>query len=403
MRLLEGCSGRTKKEKIHRYLLHVLTLRIMQTFEVRPLKLMNRANKLTPSGDQYWSDEFWETFEDSVLIPELTLTAPTPEMTTSVKFRSERSSELSCEGGLEHQVPEANAYRPSRLGYTTPLASFSEALGTGADMLLGAGEGIFDATGLNSGGILQLAASGHADDLLDSLAVQPLSKSQTETGFLGQLLRRKSTGRSQISERRDRVWKRVSHVLRSSWRSSGSARDQEKIAAFALADPLNGSHAANEPLNARHGWKRFSHILENAMRRWSAGDQVPFTEPVDPLEGAHSGFSEFGSTRRHGLDIPADSVDHIEHWHGSLSGRPAYINEKHAATHLDRPTLTVRENVVISGNWYRKFFEGDSFGLLGKRIISRRRWRISAEGPGTSWSTEDERIRNGFERHTVAY
>ena len=323
-------------------------------------------------------------------------------MTTSVEFRSERSSELSCEGSLGHQVPDANAYRPSRLEYTTPLASFSEALGTGTDMLLGTDEDIFDATGLNSGGILQLPASGHADDLLDSLAAQPLGKSQTETGFLGQLLRRKSTGRSQMSERRDRVWKRVSRVLRSSWRSSGSARDQEKTAVSAPA-ALNGSHAANEPLNAHHGWKRFSHILENAMRRWSVGEQVLFTEPVDPLEGAHSGFSEFGSTRRHGLDIPADSVDHIENRHGSLSGRPAYINEKHAETHLDKPTHTVRENIVISGNWYKKFFEGDSFGLLGKRIISKRRWRISAEGPGSSWSTEDERIRNRFERHTVAY
>ena len=336
------------------------------------------------SGDRYWSDEFWETFEGSSLVPELTLTAPTPEMATSAKLRSDGPKELSCNGGLDYQLADANTYQPSRLGYTTALASISKALGTGTDILLGVGDGIFDDmldAGLNSGGILQLPASAtpaaHSEDHLGYNAPSPSGKCRNETGFLGQLLWRKRSGRSQMSKRKDRVWNRVSGILRKSW----SAHDQEKATSSAPAGPLDGSHAVHESLN---GWKRFSRIFGNAMdlsRRRSADDQVPSTEPVDPL-------SDFGSsTRRHGLDIPSDSMDHVrERWFGSSSGMAssAYINENHAATQLDKP-IDTRKNIVTSGNVFgadvMKSVDHEhrrhSFGLgLGTKI-SKRRWRTS--------------------------
>ena len=62
--------------------------------------------------------------------------------------------------------------------------------------------------------ILVDAAAAHdhlGDDWLGSLAAQPSDKSQDETGFLEQLLRRKGT-RSQISEHKDRIWERVSYL-----------------------------------------------------------------------------------------------------------------------------------------------------------------------------------------------
>ena len=311
----------------------------------------------------------WETFEDSSLVPELTLTAPTPEMATSAKFRSEV---WPCESSLDYQVPEANTYRPSRLGCTTALASISKALGTGADILLGVGDSVFDDmldTGANSCGTSQLpvsAAHGQlGDDRLGSLAAQPLGKSQTETGFLGQLLRRKSTG-NQISERKDRVWQRVSRIFHSSRRSSRSADDQaENIASAPLATFV--------PRNASRGWRRLSRILRNvtvSSRRRSTGDQVQFT--VDP---ACSGLSEFGSTRRHGLDIPSESAEHVgERWVGSM----------------DRMARPERNFFGV------KFFDHEprrqSFGF------DFGRWRSSADGP-----TEDERIRNRYERHSAVY
>ena len=300
------------------------------------------------------------------------MTAPTPEMATSAKFRSEG---WPCESGPDFQLPEANADRPRRLGYTTALASISKALGTGADMLLGVGDGVFDDMLDNSCRASQLPASashGHlGDDWLGSLATQPLDKSQAETGFLGQLLgRRKGTG-SQISEYKDRVWQRVSRIFHSSRRSSRSAHDQAKNTASA---PL----VANGPRNASRGWKRYSHILRNATRRRSAGDQVQFT--VDP---ACNGLSDFGSTRRHGLDIPSESAEQdCERWVGSTS--------------IDRMERPERNFFGL------KFFDHEprrrSFGLDFGMRISKHRWRSSADCP-----TEDQRIRNRYERHSVAY
>jgi hypothetical protein len=381
--LLEDWSGRTRKKANSRYLWHVSTRRIMQIFEVvSPFCIQNqwKADYLL-SGDRYWSDEFWETFEDSSLIPELTLTAPTPEMATTTKFRSAEA--WPCESGLDCQLPEANAYRSSRLGYSTALASISKALGTGADMLLGVGDGVFDdmlVAGANSCETSQLPASTAAhdhlcDEWLGSLAAQPLGKSQAETGFLGQLLRRKRTG-SQISERKDRVWQRVSRILHT----SGSAHDQAKNTASA---PL----ATNGPRNASRGWKRLSRILENitvSSRRRSAGDQVQFTESVDP---ARSGLSDIGSTRRHGLDIPSESAAQVgERWYGSSS--PGMSRPERNFFGLKFPDYEPRRK---------------SFGLDFGMRIPKRRWGSSAEGPGSLWSTEDGRIRNRFERHSVVY
>jgi hypothetical protein len=250
-------------------------------------------------------------------------------------------------------------------------------------MLLGVGDGVFDDmldAGANSCGTSQLPASAAAhdlgDDWLGSLAAQPLGNSQAETGFLGHLLRRKRTG-GQISERRDRVWQRVSRILHSSRRSSRSAHDQAKNTA---STPL----ATNGPRNASRGWKRFSRILGNvtvSLRRRSAGDQVQFTESVDP---ARSGLSDFGSTRRHGLDIPSESADQVgERWYGSQSPGMA------------RP----ERNISGVDHKPRRQIFGLDFGMR----ISKRRWRSSAVGPGSLWSTEDEGIRNRFERHSVVY
>ena len=89
------------------------------------------------------------------------MTAPTPEMATSAKFRSES---WPCDNGLEYQLPEANANRPNRLGCTTALASISKTLGAGADMLLGVGGSVFDDmldVGVNSCGTSQLPAAAH--------------------------------------------------------------------------------------------------------------------------------------------------------------------------------------------------------------------------------------------------
>ena len=304
------------------------------------------------------------------------MTAPTPEIATSAKFRSEA---WPCESGLDYQLPEVNAYRPSRLGHTTALASISKALGTGADMLLGVGDGVFDDmldASTNSCGTSQLPVSvaAHDHDWLGSLAAQPLGKSQAGTGFLGRLLRRKGTG-SQISERRNRVWQRVSRILHSSRRSSRSAHDQAKSA------PL----ATKGPRNASRGWKRFSRILRNATvssRRRSAGDQVQFTESVDP---ACSGLSDFGSTRRHGLDIPSESADQVgERWVGLSS--PG----------MDRMVRPERNffGVKFLDHVPRRKSVGLNFGMK----ISKRR-----EGSGSLWSTEDERISNRFERHSTVY
>lgn len=296
-------------------------------------------------------------------------------MAMSAMFHSEGLSELSCGGRLDYPLSDVNTNRPSRLGYTCALASISKALGTGANMSLGVGDGVFDDK-LDAGLNAELPASAHArchlgDDWQGPLAARPLGKSQAETGFLAQLLRRKSTGRSQMSER---VWKRVSRILRSS-RRSRSAHDQEKTTASAPAGPLDRNYTANVPLSPSNGWKRFSRILGNAMVRKSAGDQVPFTAIVDPSEG--DGLSDFGSTRRRGLDIPADSMNHVERWSSA---------EKHA-TCLDKPIDATRRNIVTSENWYGNFFGADatesldreprrhSFGLgLGTRI-SKRHWR----------------------------
>ena len=256
-------------------------------------------------------------------------------------------------------------------------------------MLLGVGDGVFDDmldTGANSCGTSQLPASAtaahdHLGDWLGSLAAQPLSKSQGETGFLGQLLRRKGTG-SQISERRDRVWQRVtSRILHSSRRSSRSAHDQAKNTASA---PL----ATNGPRNASRGWKRFSRILKNvtvSSRRSSAGDQVQFTESADP---DRTGLSDFGSTRRHGLDIPSESADQVgERWVGSSSP---------GTDRMARPERNFFGVKFLDHEPRRK-----SLGLDFGMRISKRCWRSSTEGhTGSLWSTEDERIRN---RHSVVY
>ncbi|KAF8805548.1 hypothetical protein BYT27DRAFT_7212919 [Phlegmacium glaucopus] len=325
--------------------------------------------------DQYWSDEFWETFEDSSLIPELTLTAPTPEMGISTKFPSEHQPiRLSGDGGLDYQGPEAifaretaKACRPNRLGYTTALSSISKALGAGADMLLGAGNGVFDDM-LDTGVIYSSTSRRPAahpgnhlgNDWPASLATQSLGSEQAETGFLGQLLRRKRTGRSKMSRHGSRV---VSHILRSSRRSGSSACNQENPTATASAGPLERSHAANGFLNLSLGWKRFSRILTNAKvssRRRSAGDTAQFTESVDPLEGDYSGVFDRGSTRRHGLDIPSDGAEHVgERWNESSSpdtATRAYINEKHAARHLGKPS-DISESIGTARNWYGNLFE----------------------------------------------
>jgi hypothetical protein len=100
-----------------------------------------------------------------------------------------------------------------------------------------------------------------------------------------------------------------------------------------------------------------------------------------------------------------------ERWYAPSSSdmaSPAYPNENHEATHVDKPIDTTKKNTVASENWHGNLFGADvlksrrhSFGLgLGTRI-SKRRWRTSAEGPGSS--TGDERIRNRFERHSVVY
>ena len=312
------------------------------------------------------------------------MTAPTPEMATSANFRSEA---WPCERGLDYQLPEANAYRPGRLGCSTALASISKALGTGADMLLGVGGGVFDDmldASANSSGTSQLPASAAAhdhlgDDWLGSLAAQPLGKSQAETGFLGQLLRRKGTG-TQISERRDRVWQRISRILHSSRRSSRSVHDDQAKNTASARLATNGPRR-----NASLGWKRFSRILGNvtvSSRRRSGGDQVQFTESVDP---ALSGLSDFGSTRRHGLDIPSESADQFgERWYGS------------SPPGIARPFSGVKS---FDHEARRRSFGFD----FGSMRISKRRWWSSAEGPGSLWTTEDERDRNRFERHSVVY
>ena len=361
------------------------------------------------SGDRYWSDEFWEIFEDSSLIPELTLTVPTPEMGISVKFRSEdRPGELSCDHGLDNQGPganfapeTANACRPNRLGYTTALASTPKALGTGADMLLGVGNDVFDDM-LNAGVVcttsrLSMLAVAHPEihlnnDWPGSLTTQSFGNDQTEIGFL---VRRKSTGRSKMSEGGGRVWKRVSHILQSRLRSSRSDRGQQE--STAPPGPLKGSHTANGPLNASHGWKRFSRIFAHATvssRRKSTSDQPQF---IDPLQGGRSGFPDFGSTRRYGLDISAERVG--ERWYGSSSPGTAtreYIKEKHTATHLDKP-IDASRDIGTSRNWYGNLFGADvakpreprrhSFGIGEK--ISKPLWH---KGPGSSivnWGREN--------------
>ena len=341
------------------------------------------------------------------------MTVPTPEMGMSVKFRSEdRPGELSCDHGLDYQGPEANfapetanACRPNRLGYTTALASISKALGTGADMLLGVGNGVFDDM-LDAGVVcsttsrLPMLAAAHPGIHLDngwpgSLTTQSLGNDQTEIGFLGQLLRRKSTRRSKMSEGRGRVWKRVSHILQSNRRSSRSACGQEE--STAPAGPLKGSHTANGPLNASHGWKRFSRFFAHATvssRHKSTSGQPQF---IDPLQGGRRGFSDFGSTRRYGLDISAERVG--DGWYGSSSPGTATredINEKHTATHLDKPSDASR-NIGTSRNWYGNLFGADvakpreprrhSFGI-GKKI-SKPLWH---KGPGSSivyWGQEN--------------
>ena len=245
-------------------------------------------------------------------------------------------------------------------------------------MLLGVGDDVFDDmhdTGANSCGTSQLHASVTAHDHLgdDWLGSQPLGKSQTEIGFLGQLLRRKGTGR-QISECKDRVWQRLSRIFHSSRRSSRSAHEQVQNTAIASA-PL----ATNGPRDSSCGWKRFSHILRNvtvSSRRWSAGDQVQFT--VDP---ACSGLSDFGSTRRHGLDIPSESADQVgERWVGSME-------------RMAKPEKSFYGVKFFDHEPRRKSF-GFDFGMK----ISKRRWQSSADDP-----TEDERIRNRHERHSVVY
>ena len=254
-------------------------------------------------------------------------------------------------------------------------------------MLLGVGGGVFDDmldVGANSCGTSQLPASTAAhdhldDDWLGSLAARPLGKSQAETGFLGQLLRRKGT-ESHVSERRDRVWQRVSRILHSRWRSSVSAHDQAKNTASA---PL----VTNGPRNASRGWKRFSRILGNvtvSSRRKSAGDQVQFTESLDLARGELSGFD---NTRRHGLDIPSESADQVgDHWYGSSP-----------------PGMTRPERNVSGVKFLDHEPRRQSFGLDFGMMISKRRWRSSAEGPESLWTTEDERVRNRFERHSVVY
>ena len=316
-------------------------------------------------------------------------------MATSAKFHSEEA--WPCESGLDYQLPEANSHRPSRLGYTTALASISKALGTGADMLLGVGDDVFDDmldAGANSCGTSQLpvsAAAAHdhlGDDWLGSLAAHSLGNTQPETGFLSQLLRRKGTG-IRVSERKGRVWQRVSRIFHSSRRSSSSAHDLAKNAA---STPLttNGSQ------NASRGWKRFSRIFENvtvSSRRRSAGSQVQFTEPVDP---ARSGLSDFGSTRRHGLDIPSESADQVgERWVGSSSSAEMDLMDRVA-----KPERNFFGVKFLDHEPWRKPFRLD-FGTRTR--ISKSRWRSSAEGPQSLWSTEDERIRNRFERHSVVY
>lgn len=268
------------------------------------------------------------------------MTAPTPEMGISAKFYSEdhdQRSEANC------VLETANAFCPDRL---TALASISKALGTGADMLLGVGNGVFDdmldaGVICNSTSRLRAPAASHAGDYVgdDWLGAQSLGKSQAETRFLGQSLRRKSTGRITVSQRGVRLWKRVFRILRSSRRSSRSAHDQEKTTASAPACLLEGT--TNGPLNASRGWKRFSRILANATvssRHRSAGDELAGF--VDPLEGGCSGVPHASCTiRRRGLDIRFDNTRYDgEPRYGSSSPdmvTPVYINEKHAATHVD--------------------------------------------------------------------
>ena len=285
------------------------------------------------SGDRYWSHEFWETYGVSSLIPELTVTAPTPEIGISAKFPSEdQPCELLCDSGLDYQRPEANyepetanACRTNQLRYSTALASISKALGTGADMLLGVGNGVFDDifdVGIVSSGASQprapavaiAHAEGHFDnDWLGPTAAQSLGKKQTETGLLGQLLRRRGTRKSQMPDRRNHVWQRVSRILRSGRTSSISAQDQEK-SVTSSAGSLYGSHAASRRLNASRSWKRFSDILANATvssRRRSAGDQVQFSESANLLDN-HSRVLDSGSTRRRGLDILSDSAGYVD-------------------------------------------------------------------------------------------
>lgn len=260
-------------------------------------------------------------------------------------------------------------------------------------MLLGVGDGVFDDmldTGANFCGTSQLPASAAAHDhlcdvWLGSLAAHPSDKSQAETGFLGQLLRRKGTG-SHISERKGRVWQRFSRIFHSSRRSSRSAHDLAKNAASA-PPTTSGSR------NASRGWKRFSRILGNATvssRRRSAGDQVQFTESVDPVR---SELSDFGSTRRHGLDIPSESAEQVG---GRLAGSSSA--EMDLKDRVAKPEKNFFGVKFLDHEPWRKPF-GLDFGMR----ISKSRWRSSADGPQSLWSTEDERIRNRFERHSLVY
>ena len=158
-------------------------------------------------------------------------------------------------------------------------------------------------------------AEGHfGNDWLGPTAAQSSGKKQTESGFMGQLLWQRGTGRRQMSDHRNHVWQWVSHIPCSGWTSSRSAQDQEK-SVTSFAGPLYRSHAASQCLNASCSWKFFSHILANAMvLSWwrSAGDQVKFSGSANLLDN-HSRVldSGSGSTKRCSLDILSDSVGYV--------------------------------------------------------------------------------------------
>ena len=277
-----------------------------------------------------------------MLIPELTLTAPTPELGYTAELLPRG---LLNDGGCDYQgdnvwsAEMAAPGVPNELDFVTPLvdARRSRALDTGTDILvdpLGKGRRRHSFLGKKLGGILAgrlLSHSGNEHFLSGGIAGESGAKAEMGTsgnGFSWLVSRRdkdKGDGTSRTkAESTGRRWKkRLSQILEdatspSSGHSlgvSGVEREQE----FTRTGKLVDSYPRIPPAQERPSWGSFGNHPgsgRNFLEEHSSGSPLVETTTRVNEEGEHAPSRLFGTPN---TGIREKTIPSPRNWYGGDS------------------------------------------------------------------------------------